>query len=199
MARIRIITLLLLCGLLVACGSTPRSNYFMLSADATGLPDGSGPSLGVGPISIPDYLKAREMVLNRSDHALRMAEYDRWAEPLDSAVLRVLAVNLSSLMDSQNIQIYPWRRDSIPRYSVRVAVIQLATQDTKAHFVAEWSVHKTHNGGVLSQHISQLETASDSSDPETIAAAYSNLLLQLSEEIATAIKDYDLRQPDTDT
>ena len=40
----------LLLILLGACGSTPPSNYYMLSANAGGMPGSGGPSLGIGPI-----------------------------------------------------------------------------------------------------------------------------------------------------
>ena len=115
--------------LLTACGSTPQSDYYMLTADARGGPVGEGAALGVGPVTIPDYLKTRQIVMNRSDHLLQLAEYDRWAEPLDAGVSRVVAVNLALLMDTNKVQIFPWRRDAVPEYAVRVAVIQFAADD----------------------------------------------------------------------
>jgi hypothetical protein len=39
----------------------------------------------------------------------------------------------------------------------------------------------------VAQHISHLETSAAGGDPENVAAAYSDLLVELSEEIATAI------------
>ncbi|MEP5764781.1 MAG: PqiC family protein [Halieaceae bacterium] len=175
---------------LVACGSTPRSDYYMLSADARGAPGSGGPSIGVGPITIPDYLKAREMVLNRSAHKLKLADFDRWAEPLDSGIRRVLAVNLTALLNTQSVQIYPWRRDSVPEFSVRLAVVQLSVQNSEARFVGEWSIHQPRGGESISQHITQLSTPMRDSDPESVAAAYSNLLLQLSEKIADTLAEY---------
>ena len=177
----------LLLTLLVACGSTPRSNYYMLSADARGTPGSTGLAIGVGPVNIPDYLKAREMVLNRSEHKLKIADYDRWAEPLDSGVSRVVAINLAVLLATQDVQIFPWRRDTVPEFAVRIAVVQFAVQGRDATLVCEWTVSRPRQGEALSQHITQVNTGMRDSDPESIAAAYSELLLQLSQKIATAI------------
>jgi len=38
---------------LAACGTTPASKFYLLSAQTTTFPTGSTPSLGVGPIEIP--------------------------------------------------------------------------------------------------------------------------------------------------
>ena len=184
--KLTICTLLL--TLLAACGSTPRSDYYMLSADAQGRPGSSGPAIGVGPVSIPDYLKAREMVLNRSEHKLMLADFDRWAEPLDAGVSRVVAINLAVLLETQDVQLFPWRRDAVPEYAVRIAVVQFAVHGQDARLISEWTVSRPRTGEAVSQHITQLNAGARESDPESIAAAYSNLLLQLSEKIAAAIE-----------
>jgi uncharacterized lipoprotein YmbA len=187
------VTLLLLAG----CGSTPRSNYYMLSADANGQPGRAGPAIGVGPVSVPEYLRGREMVLNRSDHKLELADYDRWAEPLDAGVNRVVAVNLAALLDTQNVQLFPWRRDAIPDYAVRIAVVQLAVHGSEARLVAEYTVARPQQGESVSQHIRNFTTGTNAADPERVAATYSQLLLELSEDIARSIRAHASEAPGT--
>jgi uncharacterized lipoprotein YmbA len=174
---------------LAACGSTPQSDYYMLTAEARGEPAGGGPALGIGPISIPDYLKTPKIVMNRNDHLLQLAEYDRWAEPLDSGVSRVVAVNLAVLMETTEVQTFPWRRDAIPEHAVRIVVIQFAAQGKNAMLVAEWSITKPRLGESGGRGISQLITGLAGSEPEHVAAAYSQLLLELSEIIAAALRE----------
>ena len=72
----------LLAGMLIvlaACGSTPPSDYYVLSAAATETPSGDSPSLGVGPVSIPEYLNRNSMVFNRDGNKLEIASFARWA------------------------------------------------------------------------------------------------------------------------
>ena len=135
------ISSILVALLISGCGSTPRSNYYMLSAEASGSPGGEGPSIGVGPITVPDYLKRKEMVLNRDANRLELAEYDRWAESLDAGILRVTALNLAALLETQQVQRFPWRRAGIPDYGVSVAVVQFSVNDANALLVAEWASH----------------------------------------------------------
>ncbi len=182
------ISAVLIALLIAGCGSTPRSNYYMLSAEAGGTPGMSGPSIGVGPITVPDYLKRKEMVLNRDANRLELAEYDRWAETLDAGILRVTALNLASLLETQQVQRFPWRRKAVPDFGISIAVVEFSVKGTSALLVAEWRVSSPKDGTVLSQRISSLETSARSSEPADVAAAYSQLLARLAEQIAADIK-----------
>ena len=146
-----VLTTLLL--LLAACGTTPPSQHYLLSADASGVPGNSGPAIGVGPVRIPDYLKRKNIVINQGRHQLSLAEYDRWAEPLDAGIERVVSVNLAKLMNTQKLQRFPWRRDSPPDYGVSIHLISLSVSDGEAHLNSEWTLTDVSNGATLDQQI----------------------------------------------
>jgi len=60
----RVILISLALPLLAAsCGTTPASKYYLLGADVTEFPVASSPSLGVGPIEIPEYLNRNSLKL----------------------------------------------------------------------------------------------------------------------------------------
>lgn len=181
----------LLClALLSGCGSSPRSDYYMLTADAEGgVPDDSRLALGVGPVSVPEYLKTRQIVMNRDDHLLELAEYDRWAEPLDAGVSRVVAVNLAVLMGTTKVQIFPWRRDAVPEWAVRINVIQFAAQGKDATLVAEWAITRPGKGESGARGINRLNTVLKGGEAEHVAGAYSELLLELSKIIAAGLRE----------
>ncbi len=172
---------------LTACGSTPRSDYYMLSTGTTSVPSGGGPSIGVGPIQVPEYLQRREMILNRDHHKLSVNEYHRWAEPLEAGITRVMTLNLASLLNTHEVQTFPWRRVSPPDYGISISVVQFAVHEREAMLVAEWTVTRPGKDTAPISRISQLVEPSGE-EPEQIAAAYSRLLYQLSEEIVEALK-----------
>ena len=62
-------------------------------------------------MTIPEYLNRENMVFNSEENALFIADSDRWAEPLQKGIQRVLAMNLASLLDTQNIRLHPWARN----------------------------------------------------------------------------------------
>jgi uncharacterized lipoprotein YmbA len=63
----------------------------------------SSPAMAINRPSIPSYLD-RQQVVTRSGGQLMISSVDLWGEPLDAAIARVTASNLSRLTDSTNIQ-----------------------------------------------------------------------------------------------
>jgi uncharacterized lipoprotein YmbA len=183
------VTLLALLFILTACGTTPKNNYYLLTATDAAAPRGHAPSLGIGPIEIPEYLNRNRLVYNRDGNQLRIANYERWAEPLANGMARVVSLNLAHLLNTQNVRGFPWPRSQEPEYSVQITIMSLDAKNTHAKLVAEWMVLKSGKAPVSGLNISQIsvQIPSDSVTPQQIAPAYSDLLYQLSEIIAAKI------------
>ena len=79
---------LLLC--LATCASSPPSNFYRLTPAVAHVPGGPTPSLGIGPVDIPEFLNRNALVYTRGGNQLQLAESERWAEPLDDGITRVL-------------------------------------------------------------------------------------------------------------
>jgi uncharacterized lipoprotein YmbA len=181
---------LLSLGLLLAgCGSSPPNNFYVLSAHAFPAPSGVAPALGVGPISIPEYLGRQNMVYNRVENTVQVAGQDMWAEPLGDGIQRVLVLNLTGLLNTQSVTIFPWRPERAPEFGIEVNLLQLDANENEALLTADWLVYRPGNAGPGSRRISRLRLPlpPGAPEPEQVAAAYSTLLFQLSEIIAAAI------------
>jgi uncharacterized lipoprotein YmbA len=63
----------------------------------------SAPAIALKRPSLPPYLE-RQQLVTRAAGQLMLSDLDLWAEPLDAAVSRVTAGNLSRLTGSMNIQ-----------------------------------------------------------------------------------------------
>ncbi|MBN7798457.1 PqiC family protein [Parahaliea mediterranea] len=186
MSAIPRIGLLLLALSLAACGSTPRSDYYRLSSASAG-GSGDAPAIGIGPIQIPEYLNRNSMVFSRGDNQLHIASFQRWAEPLSEGVKRVLGLNLSSALDTENIRPFPWPPSDAPDYGVQVWILSLDASSETTRLVAEWRLHVPGEGREVMRRISRYEEAGTETDGGALAASYSRLLGRLSEEIAAAI------------
>ncbi len=176
-------------ALLAGCGSSPSNNYYVLSAHEVPAPSGAAPSLGVGPISIPEYLGRQNMVYNRVENTLQVANLDIWAEPLGDGIQRVLVLNLTGLLNTQDVRLFPWRLERAPEFGVEVNLLQLDANENEALLTADWLVYRPANADSVNRRISRLQVPLPAGDaePEQVAAAYSTLLFQLSELIAAAI------------
>jgi uncharacterized lipoprotein YmbA len=175
--------------ILLGCGSTPASKYYLLSAQATQTPSGTSPSVGVGPIEIPEYLNRHAMVYNRDGNRLHIASSERWAESLDSSILRVVRVNLASILNTQDVLAYPWIKSSRPEYGVAVTILNLDANDESAKLVVEWHLSRPQSEEALMRRIDklQLDLPAGEVNATEVAAAYSELLYQLSSKIAAEI------------
>jgi uncharacterized lipoprotein YmbA len=182
--------------LLTGCGSSPPNNYYVLSAHEFAAPSGEAPAVGVGPIEIPEYLSRENLVYNRVDNSLQIADESLWAEPLTDGVQRVLALNMAGLLNTQSVQFFPWHPKRAPDYGVKINILQLEAGAQDAYLTAEWLVYRPENSESVSRRISRLQVtlAAGSTQPEQITGAYSSLLFQLSEIIAAAVTaDQDTR------
>jgi len=100
------------------------------------------------------------------------------------------------LLDTQNIRLHPWARSEAPDYSIGVNILRLDANDKEATLAAEWQIIQTAEQQSRSRNIKQISQSFTGNEPDAddIAAAYSELLFQLSETIAAAI-EADLRKP----
>jgi uncharacterized lipoprotein YmbA len=93
---------LLLSGILAACGSSPPSRYYVLSAqpDPAAVPQigGSPRTLALGAVKLPGALDRPQIARQLGPNQLEYAETDRWAGPLDDMTRRVLAADLRPLL-----------------------------------------------------------------------------------------------------
>lgn len=190
----------LLAGLLLlaGCGSSPTHNYYLLQATSTASEAADpGISLGIGPVTVPEYLNRNAMVYSGPGNRLHVSRLDRWAEPLQDSIPRVLGLNLAAELGTQDLRPHPWQRSQFPDLAVQLWLLQLDVRDGDAELVAEWRLHRPRDDEELERRISRLSTPLPGGNwqPDAAAAAYSELLQTLSGEIAAAARR---AQPATD-
>jgi len=171
--------------LLCACQSSPRKNYYVLSAAS---PESSGQVvdisriIGIGPIEMADYLHRSQIVYVADDMQLVLEENDYWAEPLDKGIVRVLVLNLMQKDSSRSFVTFPWRSDSKPRYSLRLQIHSLNRNDGQASINSTWTlVDNTQRTELLRRHFIQSTAASIG--VKGLTQAYSQLFAQLAERM----------------
>ena len=183
--------LLLVISVLAGCGSTPRSNHYLLTSGAADVPTGDSPSIGVGPVTVPEYLNRDPLVYRRSHNQLQISNEERWAEPLQDGITRVLALNLATQLNTGNVQAFPYHARRRPDVGVKLRVLRLDAEASSARLVAEWLLYRPATGEALERRLTTLQTAIDPGQdlPGQIPGAYSTLLWDLGEEIAAGIRE----------
>ncbi len=109
------------------CAGSKKTNFFVLfplsAPSATSGSWNSNTSVGVGPVTIPEYLNRPQIVTRPGKNEVSLAEFNRWAESLEVSIPRVIAENLSTLLDTDRVYTFPWR-GSPPEYQIRIEILQ---------------------------------------------------------------------------
>jgi len=182
------------CLLVAGCAQTPPSNFYTLSSlrsddDRGNGADPDGLTVALGPIALPQYLDRPQIVTRTSPNRLQLAEFDRWAEPFQEIFTRVLAENLSLLLDTDHIITLPTRRSRMTDYRVEVEVLRFDTEVSgRTQLATRWSIYGLDDEEPLVVRRTVHESSvSNANDFESIAAAMSRCLADLSREIAKTV------------
>jgi uncharacterized protein len=179
--------------LLVGCASTEPTRFYVLTAppggsQLQGAPNSPCLTLGVGPINLPEYVNRPQIVTRASQNELVLAPFDRWAEPLSDTFSRVLAENISRLMCTKNIAIFPWRVPSPPDFRVEAEVTRMDGELGKeAVLEAWWTVSGGPDKKVIESKQSKFVEPVNGPGYEALVQAQSRILAALSKEMTQAI------------
>jgi uncharacterized lipoprotein YmbA len=66
--------------------------------------------LAIGPVRLREYLNRPQVVTRTQEDQIIVQEFHSWGEPLERNLNIVLAVNLGTLLATNKIVIFPWRR-----------------------------------------------------------------------------------------
>lgn len=169
-------------------GSSPQVRFYTLSSmDPTATTGSPTRVIGVGPILFPDYLQRPQIVTRVGANRMEIAEYDRWAEPLEAMFQRILVANVDSLTSDLNVITYPFggritRTDyrivgRVNRFEVDAAgVVTLEVQ-----WVFSTTAEGSDDATLRSRHTSRADPADGYAG---VVAAMSEALESCSRELA---------------
>ena len=187
--------LILLCsGMLTiyGCSSKPTKFYVLTPlAEVQTIPDRLNEdtlSIGVGPISLPDYVNRPQIVTKNGANELVIDEFYRWAEPLRTNVSRVLRDNLATLLGTENINKYPWNRFVHIDYQVSIEFTKFdSVIGREATIEARWVISTDRGRNEILRKKSKITKKAETERYDAIVVAKSQALAELSQQIAHEI------------
>jgi uncharacterized lipoprotein YmbA len=190
-----VIILSMLWLVLSGCASSPKPRFYLLtslettSSEVKPLGEERCFSIGLGPIEISDYLDRPQIVTRRASIELTLAEFDRWGEPLKDNLKRVLAKNLSILLCTKAVAMFPWRGGIPFDYRIEMEVLRLdGSLGGNVSLEAWWKVFSGDGKKMLASKKSIITEAVGGQDYRSLVEAESRALGTLSREIAEVIK-----------
>lgn len=190
---LRVWVVLLLSLGMTGCGTTsPAVTFYALSPvsiqSAVASPTQAAPTIGVGPVTLPDYLDRPQLITRTGPNQMKIDEYHRWAGALEQEIVRVITQNLITLLGSDRVAPIPWPGDFSPDITVRLEVYAFeAASDATARLRATVTLGNPRSGAMPVTWTVDLEEQAENSAYEALVAAQSRLLAQLSRQIAGKI------------
>ena len=190
MTSLRLVAVLaMLSGCLHGCGgaSLPEKFYTLSAVDSIPAMSLSAPRrIFIGPVSIPDIVNRPQMVLRVSPHRVVIAEQSRWAEPLQSAIGRVVATHLARQLERATV--VSERAAADLQVELDVHAIESIPGEGAAVELT-WRLKDVTQRKILREgRIDRREPASGK-DNEAIVAAHERALNHISRTIAQAVQD----------
>lgn len=191
-------------AVLAACrlgGAPPRYDYVVLAPDrrapapaaVTAAEDATTPIVVIGRVTLPDYLLRDEVATRAGTYGVAYAAHARWAEPLDDAFERTLRHDLAARLEPAfSVQVR--RFSTPPAYTLFVDVIRF--EQVGAGEVELWARWTVFHGGALlhagdTRARRRIDRAGESADVGAMAAALSQTIARLADEVAAAVRRLD--------
>lgn len=179
---------------LASCGASKPSQFYVLDAmsptelSRDSITIGSGLSIGLEPVNMPEYLDRPEIISRGSGNQLELGEFDRWAEPLDRNVERVVSRNLSVLLNTDRVFVLPVRRRLDLRYRVVIDVLRFnLVKEGETLLEVRWAILDGETEDELMIATSSHGTQVAVQNYDSVVSSMNENLAELSREIATAI------------
>lgn len=181
---------LMLATILVAgCGTTPSSRLYTLGADA-GESDRVAVDkrrIEITAVRIPELWDRPQLVLTKSANEVSVSEFHRWAAPLRAEIPRIVARNLSRILDNPTI----WLREDFagarPDLRAQVMIERIeATAGESVQLDATWVIRAAEGEVSKVGRTAIVERPADASH-EAVVSATRRALLALSTALARDI------------
>ena len=177
-------------------GRSAPTSFYMLSPFS---PSQAGTSaaiaearihIGLETVGVAEYLNRNEIVVNLDNTVYKLADFDKWAEPLSNNLTRVLEENLTNLLRDDSIDVILAAQTSIQLdYRLEVDVIRLdGNLADKATLVAQWALLEGEEDDLMLVRRSEYQEPAADNTYKGLVLAKSRTIEKLSRDMAAAIR-----------
>lgn len=182
---------------LPGCLRSKPSRFYLLSsqsgaAQTTGAPAAPATRrplvIGLGPVSLADYLDRPQIVLRTDDAPIRLAEFDRWAESLKETLTQALQQNLSALLGTDQVLVGAGNLSRPVDGQVALDVTRLDGElGGEARLEGQWTLYGPDGKAVLATGKAAYREAVPGKTCQDLVRAESHLAALLCKDLATEI------------
>ena len=198
----RHVSLVSLLVILTACGTSPKTEFYVLNADRGLMVNRAnahtGPAVGVWKVHLPDFMERSEIVTRNNDHQIILGDFSWWAGNLRENMTRLIVSELSEVLQSRRVVMSPWEAYHKIDYQTIIRVERFdGVLGGEVVLRGVWSLLDTNGQKELRREAFEFKAsaagspaAADSSYGEMVATM-SRLAVQLAEQMAKGILEQE--------
>lgn len=186
----KFLAVLALILLLTGCARSVPISYYQLAAtggNAGGqdIAPAAGLVIGIGPVRLQENLDRPQLISHIGANQLQLDDRHRWAQPLAENIAWVLRENLSALLGTEQLLLYPWERATTVNYQVVLEILHCeGMADGTAQLTVLWSVIDRNGKTLLPQRRGSYQVPPATPDQGGLVSALSEALSRLSLDMA---------------
>ena len=188
--------------LMAGCGGTsPSVSYYSLSSldqasIGSEIMNTSDVSLGIGPVTVPEYLKKAQIATRVGDgNRYQFDEFHRWAGIVEKDIAAAIGNNLGAMLGSDRIAFFPWMHYFKPQYRVVIEIIQFDSDlNSDAVLSSRWAVADGAGENIMVSGKSDYRRTLKNPSYDALVDAEKLLLADLSKEIADEVSKLSLQK-----
>lgn len=176
--------------IVTGCGGSQQSRFYVLTEKpfpARTATTSAMRTVALGAVQLPAALDCPQMARRVGSDEISYAEYERWAEPLDEMVRRVLIVDLDSRL-APGMTLIENHTASPASLTISVDILRFDPDATGlVKLDARWEMLGRAGGLVGAPHNAKIVEPGSGQDAVAIATTMSCAVADLAGEIATGV------------
>jgi uncharacterized lipoprotein YmbA len=177
---------------LSACGSSPKTSFYTLSAappsDTHSDQMADGVRVGIWRAKIPALLDRSEIVTRSGEHTIELADFHKWADRIDNSISRLVANELGRRLRTDHIVVSPWSSYTKNDYQVIMNIDRFDGElGGEIVFSGSWSLLNGEGNKELAREVFTYKEQAAGATYSDMIAALSKLTVQLATQIANVI------------
>lgn len=151
--------------------------------------------IGIGPVQFPTFLDRPQIVTRSGASSFNLSEFHRWGGQLDQDFLRVMSEDLSILLSTNRVDIYPWGDQDDPDYKISFVVHQFDGQLNDSVLLnVTWTIRGQDSTTALHAKRSIIQQPVSGKGYDAFVSGHSQALAELSREIAEVVKSIKVKK-----
>jgi uncharacterized lipoprotein YmbA len=181
--------LLLVVVLATGCASSPAPRYYRLVAQAVPADAAEVPAVIIGPFQLAEYLARPQIVSQAGANRVSVADYERWAEPLDANFQAVVTANVGRLLGSDRVLEFPAQPILKAERRVSGRVVRFDVDaGGQAVLEVQWGIVDAAGAVLQAGRVSRYTAPVDGSTTAAGVAALNATVTAFSADVAAALR-----------